>query len=684
MKRASRKKSLPAATDSAKSADSAQSPCSAAINAKGTSPDVTLVLPYIYSDHPSFPEALIARVFSAAGYTLAIIEQPRWQENRAFAALPRPKLFFAIIPGPVDSVVLNYTSTHKRRNEDLYQFDGNAFFDGPESISSKIRPDRVLTVFAARLRESFRDVPIIIGGLEGSLRRFAHWDFQQEKIRRPILLDTRADLLVVGMGEKQILRIAEALARGESANTLALPGTARVAPAPPPNAVLLPRAEDVIANPSLLLPQWGFEQEALRTRRPAAQECGKRFIVYEGAENYSANEIDALYELPFTRSHTSLRAQSAAPIRSSDVCHAQTAAPIRPLRASPASPRAQAASPINSPRVSTAQTANPSRAQAVSPINSSRVSTVQTASPSQHTHAATPIRPSRVSTAQAANPSRAQTAARMTPALRMNLFSITTHRGCAGGCAFCSICAHSGGGIVSRSIDSIMREIRSMERHPAWRGVVTDLGAASADMYGADCPRSQTCARASCLSPDCCPEYAAREGRVWRELLRAARSLHGTRKVMLASGVRYETLLANPELLEEILRSHTGAFLRVAPEHTEDHVLALMRKSPFAFFARFVTLFRETAARLHSSVDLECYIMVGHPGERACDVTAMREKLCALGLLRHLDVQIFTPTPGTLSTALFCAGTDAAGAPIPVERSIRELIRRQRSLIDAE
>jgi uncharacterized radical SAM protein YgiQ len=558
--------------------------------ASAARPDVTLVLPYVYSDHPSVPEALIARGLEAAGFTIAIVEQPRWQENHAFAALPRPKLFFAIVPGPVDSVALNYTSTRKRRSEDLYQFDGNAFFDGPESISSKIRPDRVLTVFAARLREAFHDVPIIIGGLEGSLRRFAHWDFQQEKIRRPILLDTRADLLVAGMGEKQIVKIARAIAQGERANTLALPGTVYVAPAPPPNALLLPKAEDVIANPALLLPQWELEQEALRARRPAAQECGKRFVVYTGHEEYSMSDIDAIYELPFTRSH--------------------------------ALPGANP--PIHAPN--------------------------------------------------------------MTPALRMNLFSVTTHRGCAGGCAFCSKSAHSGG-ILSRSADSIIREIQRLEKHPAWRGVVTDLGAASADMYGTDCPRSPACPRQSCLSPDRCPDYAAREGRAWLELLRKARAQRGVRKVMLASGVRYETLLANPKLLEEILRFHTGAFLRVAPEHTEDHVLALMRKSPFALFERFVALFRETAARLRSPVDLECYIVAGHPGERAEDVAIMREKLRALGLLRHLDVQIFTPTPGTLSTALFaaeCAGTAPSGQPIPAERSIKELIRRQRSLIEEE
>jgi radical SAM superfamily enzyme YgiQ (UPF0313 family) len=572
--------------------------------------DVTLVLPSVYTDHPSFPEALLRHALEKAGFRVAITAQPRWQGNGAFARLPKPKLFFAIVPGAVDSVVLNYTSTRKRRQEDLYQFDGKAYFCGEQdaqSISSKIRPDRVLTVFAARIRESFKDIPIIIGGLEGSLRRFTHWDFQQEKVRRPILLDTRADLLVAGMGEKQIVRIAEALAAGEGmtdARALILPGTVRVASSPPADAVLLPRMEEVLSDPSLLIAQYQAEQEALQRGRPAAQACGKRWVIYEGPERYASGELDALYSLPFTRAHTHYTGQDAR----GDVRTAASSSP---------------------------HTAKPGKAS------------------------------------------------RMTPALRMNLFSVTTHRGCAGGCAFCAISAHGGRGVVSRSRASIMREIAGMQTHPLWRGIVGDLGAASAEMYGADCARA-ACLRASCLVPGVCGEYAAQDGRAWQALLAAARNEPGVKKIMLGSGVRYEVFLANPGLLEDVLTHHAGRFLRVAPEHTEDHVLALMRKPPHALFVRFVELFRATAARLPRShpVELACYIVVGHPGESALDVARMRTKLEALGLMRHLDVQIFTPAPGSLSTALYAGGRDKNGNQIIVERSVKELIRRQRSLIE--
>jgi len=591
--------------------------------------DVTLVLPAVYTDHPSFPEALLARSLEAAGFSVAIVQQPRWQEAGAFAKFPRPKLFFAIVPGPVDSIVLNYTSARKRRQEDLYQFDGMAYFDGPKTISSKIRPDRVLTVFAARIRESFKETPIIIGGLEGSLRKFAHWDFQQEKVRRPILLDTRADLLVTGMGEKQIVRIAKVLAAGEVARFLILAGTARVTDTPPKNALFLPAMESVLERPALLLEQYQAEQEALRSGRPAAQGCGKRFVVYEGAERYTREEIDALYTLPFTRTH--IMADAGTLILPSSGANANTS--VRP-----AVPNASARLTI----------------------------------PSQTTHG-TPSR----------EPAR-DASCRMTPALRMNLFSITTHRGCGGGCAFCSIAAHDGGGILSRSPDSIAHEVRRMQAHPSWRGIIGDLGAASAEMYGADCKRgneeTRRCARASCLTP-LCPRYAEAEGRAWLELLRSTRDFPGVRKVMLASGVRYEALLRNPRLLEETLTHHTGRFLRVAPEHTEDHVLALMGKPPHALFVNFLKLFRETAARLSRPIDLACYIMVGHPGESAEDAARMREKLEALGLLRRLDVQIFTPSPGSLSTALYCAARDPEGRAIPAERSIKELLRRQRMFL---
>lgn len=266
--------------------------------------------------------------------------------------------------------------------------------------------------------------------------------------------------------------------------------------------------------------------------------------------------------------------------------------------------------------------------------------------------------------------------AEYTPALHMNLFSVTAHRGCAGGCAFCSIMQSEGRRVVSRSPESVFREIRSLAAHPEWRGVVSDIGGPSAEMYGSDCTAA-ACARSSCLLPAPCPRLEA--GEPYRDLLRRARALPGVKQVMLGSGVRHDLMLRHPELLEEILREHCGRFLRVAPEHTEDEVLDLMGKPRFAVFAEFVRLFQRLNRGLRRPVELAPYLIVGHPGESSAMVPAMKDKLRALGL-KTCDAQIFTPSPGTLSTAMYHAGLSPDGKPLSVEKDIRALQERKRVL----
>ena len=225
------------------------------------------------------------------------------------------------------------------------------------------------------------------------------------------------------------------------------------------------------------------------------------------------------------------------------------------------------------------------------------------------------------------------------PALRMNLFSVTAHRGCAGGCSFCSITRSEGRRVVSRSPESIFREIRSLAGHPEWRGVVSDIGGPTAEMYGSDC-RLASCRPRFLPAAAACRQFRA--GEPYRDLLRRARALPGVKKVMLGSGVRHDLMLRNPELLEEILREHCGRFLRVAPEHTEDEVLDLMGKPRFAVFEEFVRLFQRLNRRLRRPVELAPYLIVGHPGETAAMVPLMKKKLRALGL-KTCDAQIFTP-----------------------------------------
>lgn len=539
--------------------------------------DVIFVLPYLFSDHPSFPEGILKRTLEAHEFSVGIIETPSWQEPGSFAVLGAPRLFFAIIPGPVDSVVLNYTSTRKRRHEDLYQKNGDAFFAGcPPSIKFKIRPDRTVVVFANRIRQMFKDVPMVIGGVEATLRRFAHYDFQEDKIKRSILFDSRADLLVTGMGEKQIVTIAQKADAGMSLKELDIPGTARVAKDIGRFGAyeVLPSMEEILKEPAKLVDATLKIESARQWGKGILQPQNGRFVVEHPPQEYTSEDLDRIYGYPYSRSH----------------------------------------------------------------LNSKNVS----------------------------------------PALQMNLFSVTSHRGCGGGCTFCSISLHEGKRIISRSMRSILNEIETFNKHPHWKGIVSDIGGATAELYGNDCSNMQ-CKRISCLSRETCKTVRSTDK--YLELLRECRKVKGVRKIFLGSGTRYDLLLKNPGLLEEILVYHPGKFLRVAPEHTEKEVLVLMRKPVFEVFEEFVELFNRINSKLKRKVELAPYLIVGHPGESMKDVLRMAERLKKVKV-KSTDVQVFTPTPGTLSTAMYYAGVSPELKQIPVERNIKELQKRKQLLTD--
>jgi len=534
--------------------------------------DVILVLPYPFSDHPSFPEGILKKALEIEGFRVGSIETPFWQKSESFTILGRPRLFFGIISGPVDSIVLNYTSSRKRRKDDLYQVSGQAYFEGtPPSISHKIRPDRTTVVFANRIREVFKDVPIIIGGLEASLRLFSHYDFQQDKIRRSILVDSKADVAVIGMGEKQLVSIAHFLKKGNPVQKLTIPGIARMYSQFPAEKgfVELPSFESVQSDRSALIGMQLTLERAISEGKGVAQKHGDRYVVAHRPEEYHPSDIDRIYGQAYTRNH---------------------------LRHS-----------------------------------------------------------------------------RLSPALQMNLFSVTSHHGCCGGCSFCSIAPHQGRKIVSRSRESIVNEVVRLTRHPLWRGYISDIGGASAEMYGVTCQR-HSCKKPSCLYPVPCKSFSPVKPYI--ELLRTCRRVDGVKKIFLGSGLRHDVLVRHPEVLEEIMLHHAGKSLRIAPEHTEDAVLQLMRKPPFTILEEFVNMFRSINKKLKRRIELASYIVVGHPGESIRDVLEMKKKLRALGL-RHTDVQIFTPSPGTLSTAMYYTGLDVSMRPIQTEKKIKELCHRK-------
>jgi len=534
--------------------------------------DVIFVLPYLFSDHPSFPEGILKRILEAEGYSVGVIQTPFWQKPESFSILGKPNLFFAIIGGPVDSTVLNYTSTRKRRKEDLYQENSNGFFpEYPKSIKYKIRPDQTILVFANRLRQVFKNTPIIIGGLEASLRCFVHYDFQKDRVKRSILLDSRADLLVSGMGEKQLLAIAGFAREGALLKNLNIKGTARVCNdiSPFSDFIPLPSWEDIQKEPSQLMDATLKVESARIANKGIIQNHGDRFVVAHPMDEYKPDDLDRFYSLPYTRAHLNGQVSSKA--------------------------------------------------------------------------------------------------------LKMNLFSVTSHRGCGGGCSFCSLALHEGKQVISRSVNSILQEINSLKNHPQWKGIVSDIGGATAEFYGSDC-NTKSCRRISCLSSSLCKQLHF--GNNFLELLQIVRGLKEVKKVFLGSGVRYDLLLRNPELLEEILYFHSGRFLRVAPEHTEPNVLTLMRKPGTQLFEEFLTLFNRINSKRKRKVELAPYIIVGHPGETIKDVHHMA-RYFRKWKLRTTDVQIFTPTPGTLSTAMYYAAISPDFKPIAVEKNVNALVKRK-------
>ena len=527
--------------------------------------DVIFVSGDAYIDHPAFGVPLLARLLESHGFRVGIIPQPDWRSKEPFMALGRPRLFFAVSAGAMDSMVAHYTPARKLRNDDAYT-PGNRH---------GARPNRATIIYTSRLREACKDVPVIIGGIEASLRRFAHYDFWEDKVRRSILFDAKANLLIYGMGERPLLELAERLRRGEAfAGITDIRGTARIASSQPESAVIIPSFEEVSADSSKYAAAFRVmsgEQNPL-SASPVAQQHGARWLACNPPSlPLTERELDAVYALPFTK----------APHH----CYQE------------------------------------------------------------------PI-----------------------PAYEQIKTSITTHRGCFGGCAFCAITHHQGKVIQSRSEQSILTEVGRLAEQAWFRGSVSDVGGPTANMYGTGCGNPQArsvCTRGSCLFPRPC-RFLAVDDRRAAELLKRVRRLPGVKNVAVSSGVRYDLLEQQPGYLRELLAHHVGGLLKVAPEHLVDRVTAIMRKPGRKSFDRFLILFRSESARIGKNQYVVPYLISGHPG---CTLDDMVE--LALALKKHglkvEQIQDFTPTPGTLATCMYHTGLDPfTGRKVYVPRSDRE------------
>ena len=535
--------------------------------------DVILFSGDAYVDHPSFGAAVIGRVLEAAGYRVAIVPQPDWHgDYRDFKKLGRPRLFFGISPGCMDSMVNKYTANRRLRSEDAYSPDGR----------HDARPEYPTIVYSRILRELFPDVPIVLGGIEASLRRLTHYDYWQERLRPSILCDAPADLISYGMGEKTILEIARRLDEGQPVNALH----------DLPQIVFLANRADIpggISDQDIVLHS---HEECLRDKR-------------KQAENFRLIE------------------------EQSNMIHAQRL--IQPI-AMPNSPQSLVVVTPPYPPMTTEE--------------------LDASFDLPYTRQPHP-----------------KYKGKRIPAYEMIKHSVNIHRGCFGGCAFCTISAHQGKFITCRSKESILREVQQVTQMPDFRGYLSDLGGPSANMYGMkgrNIKACEKCKRPSCIHPQICPNLDTNHSALL-DIYRAVDALPGIKKSFIGSGVRYDLILhhskdeatnrAAMDYARELITRHVSGRLKVAPEHTSDRVLRLMRKPSFQLFYDFKRIFDRINQEEHLNQQLIPYFISSHPGCTESDMAQLAEITKKLNF--HLEqVQDFTPTPMTVSTETWYTGYD--------------------------
>ncbi len=535
--------------------------------------DVLLVSGDAYVDHPSFGTALLGRWLVSRGFRVGVVAQPRWDDTVDLEALGRPRLFAGVSAGAVDSMLAHYTAFRKKRRDDAYAAGGK----------SGNRPNRATLVYTGLVRRAFPGLPVVIGGIEASLRRVSHYDFWSDRLRRSALLDSKADLLVYGMAEGALDEVARRIDAGRPLRGIEGTAWADERSTIPADAevVELPSHETLEAEPRLLVEATlALERQVHQGRSWVTQRSAKRTVVVAPpSPPLSSAELDALYALPLARaSHPSYR----------------------------------------------------------EPV----------------------------------------------PAEEMIRFSVGSHRGCGGGCAFCSLALHQGRQIRSRSADSIEGEVARLAKDPRWRGSLSDVGGPSANMWSARCEHEAgptACERPSCLHPKPCKHFSAGQA-AQIALLRRLKALPEVKHVRVASGVRHDLALLDPGYIDALAEGFVGGQLKVAPEHVSDRVLGLMRKPRIGPFERFCDRFDQASRRAGKQQYLVPYLLSAHPG---CTDDDMRElgRWLARRRWRPQQVQCFIPTPGTIATAMFHAGCDAGGRKIHVARTDAERLRQHRLLV---
>jgi uncharacterized radical SAM protein YgiQ len=602
--------------------------------------DIVVVTGDAYVDHPSFGMAVIGRVLEAQGFRVGIIAQPDWRSASAFEGLGRPNLFFGVTAGNMDSMINRYTAERKLRSDDAYTPGGAA----------GRRPDRAALVYAQRCREAFGDVPIVLGGIEGSLRRIAHYDYWQDKVRRSILMDSKADLLLYGNAERAIVEIAHRLARREPVQHITdVRGTAFMRRSGDPSAdgwfeidsteVDQPGRIDAYINPYQSTTEQAAAQGATCTKEDgpapgAVPPAGPRAQPITFFANDAPKLVGKLRLPP--RERTVIRLPSYEQVKSDPVLYAH-ASRVLHLETNPGNARAlvqrHAARDVwlNPPPI---------------PLSTAEIDGVFDLPYARSPHP---------SYADAKGGHDGET---KIPAWEMIRFSVNIMRGCFGGCTFCSITEHEGRIIQSRSEASVLREIEDMrDKVKGFTGVVSDLGGPTANMYRLACkspPVEAACRKPSCVFPAICQNLNTDHAPLI-QLYRKARALSGVKKVLIASGLRYDLAVTSPEYVKELATHHVGGYLKIAPEHTESGPLSKMMKPGIGAYERFKRLFDAASAEAGKQQFLIPYFIAAHPGTSDEDMLNLALWLKTNGF-RADQVQAFYPSPMATATAMYHSG----------------------------
>jgi len=590
--------------------------------------DVILVTGDAYIDHPSFGMALIGRLLEAQGFRVGIISQPDWTSARDFQKLGRPNLFFGVTGGNMDSMVNRYTSDKKIRSNDAYTPDGAA----------GKRPDRAVNVYSHRCREAYKDVPIIIGGIEASLRRIAHYDYWSDKVRKSVLLDSKADLLVYGNAERQIVEIAHRLANGEAISDLkGIRGTAHFVKQIPEGWIV--KDSTHIDQPGPVPPpQNPYQEQPACDVKNTAEPDGEKVVQFDKhlIRNRRAQTVIRLPDYEDLKDDPILYAHA------SRVMHGET---------NPGNAR-----PLVQKHGSRLLWVNPPPI----PLTTKEMDGVFDLPYSRLPH-------------------KAYGNANV-PAFEMIQHSVNIMRGCFGGCSFCSITEHEGRIIQSRSEDSIIREIEAIrDISPNFTGHISDLGGPTANMYRLACKDKKieaACRKPSCVYPGICPNLNTDHTPLIK-LYRRARALPGIKKIFIASGLRYDLAVESPEYVRELVKYHVGGYLKIAPEHTEKGPLSKMMKPGMGTYDRFKAMFDKFSKEAGKEQYLIPYFIAAHPGTTDQDMLNLALWLKRNGF-RADQVQAFLPSPMSIATAMYHSGKNTLHkvsrtvADIPIPKSVKQ------------